>query len=107
MRAAQRQAAWPAHLGDARNVLVDLRVGEHLPCRVAPGWIADLRRAAADEHDGLVAALLKMAQDHNLQQAADVQAAGGGVKAEIGGHDLLAHQRVEFREVRALVQIAA
>ena len=39
-----------AHLGDARDVLRDLLLGEELARGILPGRVADLGRAAADEY---------------------------------------------------------
>ena len=62
-------------------------IGEQLPGVVLAGRIADLGGAAAHQHDGLVAGLLQAAQQHDLHQAADMQAVGGGVEADIGRND--------------------
>jgi len=45
-------------------------------------WVADLGGAAAHHDDGLVAGLLQAAQEHDLDQAADVQTGGRGVEAD-------------------------
>ena len=52
------------------------------------GGIADLGGAAAHEHDRAVAGALQQPQQHDLHEAADMQAVGGGVEADIGGDDL-------------------
>ena len=77
----------PEDLADARDVGIDLLISEQLPGLIAAGRISDLGRAAAHQHDGAVPCLLKMAQQHDLHQAAHVQAVGGGVKTDIGVDD--------------------
>ena len=68
---------------------------------------ADAGGAAAEQDDGLVAVLLQQAQDHDLHQAAHMQAVGGAVEADIGGDRAGAHGGVQRRFVRALVEEAA
>ena len=70
-------------------------MGEQLAALVAAGRIADLGGAAAHQHDRLVAGLLEAAQQHDLDQAADVQRWRGGVEADIAGHHWSRRQRVE------------
>ena len=75
--------------------------------RVLAGRVADLGGAAAHQRDRPVPGLLQPVQHHDLDQVADVQRAGGGVEADVAGHDLARGQRVERRHVGALVDEAA
>ena len=85
----------------------DFGVGEQLARLIPAGGIADPRRSAAHQHDRPVAGLLQPAQQHDRDQAADVQAGRSAVEADVGGDRPLAGQRVERFEVGALVQVAA
>ena len=69
--------------------------------------IADPRRAAAHQHDRLVPVLLQQAQQHDRQQAADMQTVGGAVVTDIGGHAAGAQPVVERVEIGALMDKAA
>ena len=80
---------------------------EQLAALVLARGIADLGRAAAHQHDRLVARLLQPAQQHDLDEVADVEARRGRVEADIGGDDLLLRQRIERRGVGHLVDVAA
>ena len=77
------------------------------PRPVAAARVADLGRAAAEQHDRPVAGGLEPAQHHDLHQAADVQAVGGAVEADIGAQAPLRGQRVQRRLVGALMDEAA
>ena len=92
---------------DARHVVVDLRRREKLAGLVAAGGVADLGRAAAHQRDRLVTALLPPAQQHDLQQVADMQRVGGAVEADIGGAGAARQQLVEARGIAALMNHAA
>ena len=70
--AAERQVVREALL-DLRHVVVDLRGRQELARLVAAGRIADLGGAAAHQRDRLVAGLLPPAQQHDLQQVADME----------------------------------
>ncbi len=72
-----------------------------------PDGIADLGGAAAHQHDRPVAGLLQPAQHHDLHQAADMQAVGRAVEADIGDDAALRRPRVEGRHVGALMHEAA
>ena len=90
-----------------RHVGVDLLVGEQLARLVAARGIADLGGAAAHQGDRLVAGLLPPAQQHDLQQVADMQRIGGAVEADIGRADAARQQLVEPRGIAALMHHAA
>jgi hypothetical protein len=51
--------------------------------------------------------LLHPPQEHNLEQASDVQARRSRVEADIAGHNLLLSQRVESFGIGYLVDVAA
>ena len=92
---------------DARHVGGDLLVGEQLADLVLAGRIADARGAAAHQHERPMAVPLQQAQDHDLHQAADMQAVGGAVEADIGGDGAGAQRRVQPLGVGALEDEAA
>ena len=82
---------------DTRHVGADLVAGQQRPRLVAERGIADLGRAAAHQHDGLVAALLPPSQHHDLKQRADMERIGGAVEADIGGSHASRQQFIEPR----------
>ena len=92
---------------DPGDVGVDLLLGEQLPRFIPARRIADLGRAAAHEHDGTMAGLLQAAQQHDLHQAADVQAVGGRIEADIGRDHAGLGARIEARGIRDLMNEAA
>ena len=92
---------------DARHVGIDLCRGEQLAGLVAARRVADLGGAAAHQGDRLVAALLPPAQQHDLEQMADMQRIGGTVEADIGGADAARQQFVEACGIAALMHHAA
>ncbi len=95
-------------LADAGHVAGDLGVAEQRARLVLARGVADPRRAAAHQHDRLVPGLLEQAQQHDPQQAADMQAVGGAVVADIGGDGWPSREaRVERRQIGALMDIAA
>lgn len=59
---------------DALDVLTDLLLGEHLPRGILARGITNFGGAASDQNDRLVPAALEVAEQHNLQQAAHMQA---------------------------------
>ena len=78
---------------DAGDVGGDLRLGEQLPRLVAAGRVADLGGAAAHQHDGPMSGSLQVAQQHDLHEAADVQAVGRRVEADVGRDALRSRAR--------------
>ena len=74
---------------------------------VLAGRVADLGGAAAHQDDGLSARLLKAAQHHDLDQAADVQRRRRSVEPDIGGLHAFGEFFVETVEIAALVDEAA
>ena len=50
---------------------------------------------------------LQQAEDHDLHQAADMQAVGRAVEADIGGHGAITQRRVQRLGVGALEDEAA
>ena len=103
---AERQVVGEARL-DAGHVGVDLLVGEQLARLVAARGIADLGRAAAHQRDRLVPGLLPPAQQHDLQQMADVQRVGRAVEADVGGADAARQHFVQASGIAALMHHAA
>ena len=95
------------HAADARHVRRDLRLAQQLPGRILAGGIADPGRAAAHQDNRLVAGLLQPAQQHDLQQAADMQAVRGAVETDIGRHDPVGGPVVQRCRIGALVDIPA
>ena len=92
---------------DARLVGGDGLLGEERTGFVAPAGVADLGRPPAEQHDRPVAGLLEPAQHHDLHEAADMQAVGRAVEADVGGDAPLRGERVEPACVGALVDVAA
>jgi len=92
---------------DAGHVARDVRVGQQLARLVLARRIADLGRAAAHQHDRLVAGALQPAQHHDLHEAADMQAVGGAVEADIGGSDAALEALLQRLEVGYLMDEAA
>ena len=72
---------------DASDVGGDLLVGHHSAGLVPAGRVADAGGAAAHEHDRFVTMFLHQAHEHDLHQAADVEAVGGEVEADVACHD--------------------
>ena len=92
---------------DAGLVVRDGLVAQQRPDLVAEGRVADARGAAAHQHDGLVAAALQQAQQHDRQQVADMQAVRRQVEARIGGKRPRLQARDEGFLVGDLVDEAA
>ncbi len=92
---------------DALDIGGDLGVGQQRALLVLVGGIADLGGAAAHDHDRPMAGLLQPAQHHDLNQAADMQAVGSGVEADVGHDDALGRRLVQRLQVGALVNVAA
>jgi hypothetical protein len=92
---------------DRRDVRRDLGGREQRALVGAERGIADLGRAAAHQRDRPVAGLLQPAQHHDVEQMADVERLGGGVVADVGGHDTGQKLRIEGGEVGAVLQVAA
>jgi hypothetical protein len=99
------------HLGedalDRRLVGLDFLDGAHRPGLVLAGRIANHRRAAAHQRDGLVAGLLQPVQHHQGEEVADMKRRRGAIISDIGDHLVLRRQRVETLEIRALVDETA
>src|ERR1700730_11483254 len=95
------------YLADAGDVGVDLLIGQELARVVAPGRVPDLRRSAAHQHDGPVPRLLQTAQQHDLDETADVQTIGGGIKADVCRDDVRDSPLVESCGVGLLMDVAA
>ena len=85
----------------------DLLVGEQLPGFVLAGRVADARGAGAHQHHRAVAVALQQAQQHDLHQAADVQAVRGAVEADIGGDDSRLQGGLQAVGIGALVDETA
>ena len=92
---------------DARQIGVDLGVGQQRPLPILVRRIADLGGAAAHQHDGLVTRLLETTQHHDLDQTTHMQAGGRGVETDVGGDDPGARGGVQFRRMGDLVDVAA
>ena len=95
------------YLADARDVGLDLLIGEQLARFVAAGRVADLGGAAAHEDDGPVPGLLQAAQHHDLHQAADMQAVRGRIEADVRRHDSGPGSVVEAGGIGLLMNVAA
>src|SRR5262245_54711068 len=91
---------------DAGDIRGDLAVAQELARFVLAGWVADLGRAAADEHDRPVPGLLQLAQHHDAEEVADMERWGGAVEADIAGRALGSRETVEPGLVSRLVDIA-
>ena len=89
-------------LDDSGNVLCDLLLCEQLSRGVLAGGVAHFGGPATHQHDRLVAAPLEVPQQHDLQQAAHVQAVGSRVEAEVGDDAPLGEFLVEGLEVGGL-----
>jgi hypothetical protein len=81
---------------------VDLLVRQHLARLVLAGRIADARGAAAHQHQRTMAVALQQAEDHDLHQAADMQAVGRAVEADIGRDGAIAERSIQCLGVGAL-----
>jgi hypothetical protein len=62
---------------------------------------------ASHHHDRLVAGLLEPAEQHDLDEAADMKRGRGGVKSDIARHDPGTGERIQRFRVGDLVNIAA
>jgi hypothetical protein len=69
--------------------------------------VADLGRAAAHQDDRLVSGLLKTAQQHDLDQVADVQRRRRRIETDIARDHAGCGRLVQFDRVGDLVDIAA
>ena len=96
-----KQRRMPGHVGG------DGFVCQQLAGFVLAGRVADARGAAAQQHQRLVAVFLQQAQDHDLHEAADMQAVGSAIKADIGGDRSGVHGRGQRAGVGALEDEAA
>jgi hypothetical protein len=92
---------------DALLVGVDLLDGADGARLVLAGGVAHPRRAAAHQRDRLVARLLQPVEHHDGEEIADVQRRRRAVVADVGDGLALGGERVETREIRALVDEAA
>ena len=95
------------NLADARDIRRDLRFGQQLPRLIAAGRIAHLGGAASHEHDRPMSGALQVAQQHDRDQVADVQAVGRRVVSDIGRHHATARRRVQGSRVGLLVNESA
>ena len=91
----------------AGDVLGDLGVRQEQPRFLAEGRVADLRRAAAEQRHRPVAVLLQQPQHHDLHHAADMQAAGCRIEADIAADGAGQKRLVQRRLIRALEDEAA
>ena len=92
---------------DSRDIGRDRFVIEELAGFILAGRIADLGRAAADQHDRAMAGLLQLPQHHDADEMPHMQARRRAVEADIAGDDLVAGKRIEPGLVGALVDVAA
>ena len=92
---------------DARHIAGDLGVVEQLARLVLAGGIADPRGATAHQHDRLVPAFLEQPQQHDADQAADVQTVRRAIVADITGDAPVAEALIERLEIGALMDEAA
>ena len=70
-----------------RLVGVDPLLGQQLAALVLARRVADLGRPAADQRDRPVAGALQVAQQHDADEIADVQAVGRAVEPDIARDD--------------------
>ena len=101
---AQERIEAPAN---ARHVGGDLLVGEELARLVLARRVTDARRAAAHQHQRPMPVALQQAQDHDLHQAANMQAVGGAVEADIRRDRSGTQRRVQPLGIGALEDEAA
>ncbi len=92
---------------DAPLVGRDLLLAEESAGLVPAGGIADLAGAAAQEDDGLVAGLLQASEQHDRHQAADMEAVGGAVEADVGDDAPARGEGIEARFVGHLMHVSA
>src|SRR5262245_19019580 len=92
---------------DAGNVCRNLGIAEELTRLILARRIADLGGAPANQHDWAVAGLLQLAQHHDAEQVADMQARRGAVEADIAGDALGSEQLVEAGFLGRLMDEAA
>jgi hypothetical protein len=78
-----------------------------LPALILAGWVANLRGAAAHKHDRLMAALLKEAQEHDRNQAPDMQRIGRAIITDIGGQRSSPQFAVKSVEIGAVLNETA
>jgi hypothetical protein len=90
---------------DAGHVAGDVGIRQQLPRLVLAGGVADLGRPSAHQHDRLVAGTLQGAQEHDGDEAADMQRIRRAVEADIGRDRALQGARI-FR-IRDLVHETA
>ncbi len=105
-RAVAEAEERPERARDTGHVRGDRFIGQHLPAFVLAGRIPDPRRATAHENDRAVPVPLQQPQDHDLHEAADMQAVGRAVEADIGRHRARAQRGVERVGVGRLVDEA-
>ena len=74
---------------------------------VLAGRVANLRRAAAHEDDGLAAGLLQPMQHHDGNEAPDMQGWRRTIVPDVGDNVALGGQFIEAGRIRALVDEAA
>ena len=98
---------WGEAAADAGHVGVDGIVDQQLTRLVLAGWVADAGGAAAEQDEGAVAVLLQKAKDHDLHEAADMQAVSRAVEADIGGYRASLHRGAQCFGVGALEDEAA
>ena len=91
---------------DAREVAVDVLVGENFAALVLAGRVADPGGAAAHQRDRPVAGLLHPVEHHDRQQRADMQRGRRAVEPDIGRDRSRAGPRVERLRLGDLVDEA-
>ena len=91
----------PGHVGS------DFGIVQQPAGSVLARGVADPRRAAAHQHDRLVPAFLKQAQQHNPEKVAHVQTVRRAVEAVIGYDATGAEALVKRLEIGALMHEAA
>ena len=90
-----------------RNVGFDRFIGQHLADFVFTRRITNTRRAAAHDHDGLMAGLLQSAQQHDGHQISDMKRWRSRIEADISRNNLFGRKRIKRRRVGCLVDVAA
>ena len=92
---------------EAGGVMLNFLGGHHAAHVGLAGGVADVCRAAAEQHYGPVARALHMRHGHQRNIVADVQAVCRGVEADVEGQFLFAHQFPEFFGMGTLLNKAA
>ena len=92
---------------DAGDVGGYVFVGEQLPALVLAGRVADLGGAASHEDDGTMTGALHVPEQHDRDEASDMQRIGRRVEPDVARNPAGSGGGVQRPEVGALVEVAA